>query len=93
MLGWLIQCLIVIKSILTPWNRAQMKWISVLWDSMATACEDEASYKKAYYRIKNYYRNNKPKIRRCKTDAARAEYTKRMQLLDSFIFQLEKELF
>ena len=67
--------------------------ISVLWDSMATACEDEASYKKAYYRIKNYYRNNKPKIRRCKTDAARAEYTKRMQLLDSFIFQLEKELF
>ena len=67
--------------------------ISVLWDSMATACEDEASYKKAYYRITNYYRNNKPKIRRCKTDAARAEYTKRMQLLDSFIFQLEKELF
>ena len=67
--------------------------ISVLWDSMATACEDEASYKKPYYRIKNYYRNNKPKIRRCKTDAARAEYTKRMQLLDSFIFQLEKELF
>lgn len=67
--------------------------ISVLWDSMATACEDEASYKKAYYRIKNYYRINKPKIRRCKTDAARAEYTKRMQLLESYIFQLEKELF
>ncbi len=67
--------------------------ISVVWDSMATACEDEASYKKAYYRIKNYYRINKPKIRRCKTDAARAEYTKRMQLLDSYINQLEKELF
>ncbi len=29
MLGWLIQCLIVIKSILTPWNRAQMKWIDL----------------------------------------------------------------
>lgn len=67
--------------------------ISVLWDSMATACEDEASYKKAYYRIKSYYRNNKPKIRRCKTDAARTEYTKRMQLLENFISQLEKELF
>lgn len=67
--------------------------ISVLWDSMATANEDEASYKKAYYRIKNFYRINKPKIRRCKTDAARAEYTKRMQLLEGFIAQLEKELF
>lgn len=67
--------------------------IGLLWDSMATACEDEASYKKAYYRIKNYYRINKPKIRRCKTDAARAEYAKRMQMIESFIFQLEKELF
>ncbi|MBQ7706329.1 MAG: HD domain-containing protein [Lachnospiraceae bacterium] len=67
--------------------------VSVIWDAMATACKDEASYKKAYYRIKNYYRINKPKIRRCKTDAARAEYTKRMQLLDSYINQLEKELF
>lgn len=67
--------------------------VSVLWDSMATACEDDPTYKKAYYRIKSYYRNNKPKIRRCKTDAARAEYTKRMQMLDNFILQLEKELF
>ena len=67
--------------------------VGVLWDAMATAIEDEASYKKAYYRIKNYYRINKPKIRRCKTDAARAEWTKRMQLIESYIFQLEKELF
>jgi uncharacterized protein len=67
--------------------------VSVLWDAMATACEEEPNYKKAYYRIKNYYRINKPKIRRCKTDAARAEYTKRMQMLESYITQLEKELF
>lgn len=67
--------------------------IGILWDAMATACEDEASYKKAYYRIKNYYRINKPKIRRCKTDAGRAEYAKRMQMIESYIFQLEKELF
>lgn len=67
--------------------------VSVLWDSMATALEDEASYKRAYYRIKNFYRINKPKIRRCKTDAGRVEYNKRMQLLEEFIFQLEKELF
>lgn len=67
--------------------------VSILWDAMATACEDEASYKKAYYRVKNYYRINKPKIRRCKTDAARAEYTKRMQLIETYLTQLEKELF
>ena len=67
--------------------------VSVLWDSMATALEDDASYKRAYYRIKNFYRINKPKIRRCKTDAGRVEYNKRMQLLEEFIFQLEKELF
>ena len=67
--------------------------ISVLWDSMATAIEDEASYKRAYYRIKNFYKINKPKIKRCKTEAGRLEYSKRMQLLEDFIFQLEKELF
>ena len=48
--------------------------ISVLWDSMATAIEDEASYKRAYYRIKNFYKINKPKIKRCKTEAGRLEY-------------------
>ena len=67
--------------------------ISVWWDSMATAIEDEASYKRAYYRIKNFYKINKPKIKRCKTEAGRLEYSKRMQLLEDFIFQLEKELF
>ncbi|MBR6171984.1 MAG: HD domain-containing protein [Eubacterium sp.] len=67
--------------------------IGVMWDCMATALEDEASYKRAYYKIKEYYRTNKPKIRRCKTDAGRAEYTKRMQAIEAFIYQLEKELF
>ncbi len=67
--------------------------IGILWDAMATAIEDEASYKRAYYRIKNYYRINKPKIRRCKTDAGRTEYTKRMQFIENFIYELERELF
>lgn len=67
--------------------------LSVIWDAMATACEDEASYKKAYYRIKNYYRINRPKIRRCKTDAARAEYERRMKAIEDFLFELERELF
>ena len=67
--------------------------LGIMWDCMATALEDEASYKRAYYRIKEYYRINKPKIRRCKTDAGRAEYTKRMQAIEAYIYQLEKELF
>lgn len=67
--------------------------ISVLWDSMATACEDEANYKKAYYRIKEFYQGNKPKIRRCKTEVARLEFDRRMHLLEDFISQLERELF
>ena len=67
--------------------------IGIMWDCMATALEDEASYKRAYYRIKNFYRQNKPKIKRCKTDAGRTEYTKRMQLIENYIYQLEKELF
>ena len=67
--------------------------VGSLWDAMATAQEDETSYKRAYYRIKNFYRINKPKIKRCKTDAGRVEYNKRMQLIEEFIFQLEKELF
>ena len=67
--------------------------VGIMWDCMATALEDEASYKRAYYRIKDYYRKNKPKIRRAKTDAARTEYQKRMQIIEQYIFQLERELF
>ena len=67
--------------------------LSVVWDCMATACEDEATYKKSYYRIKNFYRINRPKIRRCKTDAARAEYEHRMKAIEDFLSELERELF
>ena len=67
--------------------------VSVLWDSMATAAEEDASYKKAYQRIKNFYRVNKPKIRRCKTNAGRREYEKRMDIIEKFLEELEKELY
>ena len=67
--------------------------VGVMWDCMATALEDDASYKRAYYRIKEYYRKNKPKISRCKTDTARNEYNKRMQLIENYLYQLERELF
>lgn len=67
--------------------------VSVLWDSMATACEENANYKKAYYRIKEFYKGNRPKVRRCKTEVARLEFNRRMNMLESFLTQLEKELF
>lgn len=67
--------------------------VSVLWDSMATACEDNANYKKAYYRIKQFYKGNRPKVCRCKTEVARLEFNRRMNTLEAFLVQLEKELF
>lgn len=67
--------------------------ISVLWDSMATACEEEANYRKAYNRIKSFYTGNRPKIRRCKTEVARLEFGRRLKLLEDFLTQLERELF
>ena len=67
--------------------------LGIMRDCMETAVEDEASYKRAYYKIKDFYRTNKPKIKRCKTETARAEYVKRMQLIESYIYQIEKELF
>ncbi len=67
--------------------------IGVMWNCMAVSQEDEASYKKAYYKIKEYYRISRPKIRNCKTDAGRMEYSKRMQAVEAFIYQMEKELF
>ena len=66
--------------------------LGIMWDCMATALDDEASYKRAYYRIKEYYRINKPKIRRCNTEAGRTAYTKRTQEIEAYIYQLEKEL-
>ena len=67
--------------------------VGILRDAMITATEDEASYKRAYYKVKDFYRQNKPLIRCCQTEAAKTEYSKRMQLLESFIYQAERELF
>lgn len=67
--------------------------ISVLWDAMATAEHDNASYKMAYNRIQRYYQINLPKIKRAKTAVARSEYEKRMKLIRMYLDQLEKELY
>ncbi len=67
--------------------------VGIMKDCMLTAVESDASYKRAYYRIKDFYRQNKPLVRCCKTETARTEFTKRMQLIENYIYQLEKEIF
>lgn len=69
--------------------------VGVLWDAMATAVMlgDEASYKKAYARIRQYYKINMPKRSRAKTKAGKREYQRRMDFVQNFIAELERELF
>ena len=67
--------------------------VGIMMDCMLAAMDSEASYKRAYYRIKDVYRKSKPRVACCKTETGRTEYLKRMQLIENYIFQLEKELF
>lgn len=69
--------------------------IGILWDAMATATTlgDQASYKQAYARIRQYYKINTPKRSRAKTPEGKREYQKRMDFVQSFITELERELF
>ena len=69
--------------------------VGVLWDAMATAVTlgDEASYKKAYARVRQYYKINMPKRVRAKTTEGKREYQRRMDFVQSFITELERELF
>ena len=84
-----LECKIVMDSVLLD----EVGAVGIMRDCMVTADEEDATYKKAYYRIKEFYRQNKPLIRCCKTEAARTEYSKRMQLIEGYIYQLEKEIF
>ena len=67
--------------------------VGIMSDCMMVALEDEASYKRAYYQIKGCYRDLKNKSAICKTETGRTEFMKRLQMMESFIFQLERELF
>lgn len=69
--------------------------IGVLWDAMATATGmgDQASYKRAYARIRQFYKINMPKRSRAKTPEGKREYQRRMDFVQSFIAELERELF
>ena len=84
-----IECKVVMDAIILD----EIGAISVLWDAMAVAVTDEATYKKAYYRIKNFYRINRAKIRHLKTDVAKKEFEHRLKTIEDFLAELERELF
>ena len=69
--------------------------IGILWDAMATATTlgEDASYKKAYARIRQYLKINIPKRSRAKTVEGKREYQRRMDFIQTFITELERELF
>lgn len=66
---------------------------SIIWDAMATACGDNPSYIKAYQRIKKYTQDIKRKERYLKTDTGKKFYRGKIDFIDSFIKELEFELF
>ncbi|MCR5544094.1 MAG: HD domain-containing protein [Eubacterium sp.] len=84
-----LECCIVMDADLLD----EMGAIGIMSDCMEAGLDDEASYKRAYYKIKEAYRQDKPKYSWCKTETGRTEFAKRMQLVESFIYQLERELF
>ena len=67
--------------------------VGILWDAMATACGEQPSYKRAYTRTRQFYKMNLPKKVRAKTAEGRKEYQRRMDAIEAFINELERELF
>ena len=67
--------------------------VGILCNCMSIAAENESSYKRAYYKIKEFYRTYKPKLSQCKTETGRTEFGKRLQFIENYIYQLERELF
>lgn len=66
--------------------------LSIIWDSMAAACEPDASYKKAYYHIIKYSDKIKKNKILLRTESGRKFYEEKIKFIDSFIKELEQEL-
>ncbi len=66
--------------------------ISIIWDAMASAYEDQPSYLKAYHRIKRFTSEIKEKQQQLKTATGKKYYQKKIEFIDGFIWELGHEL-
>ncbi|MCG8513417.1 MAG: HD domain-containing protein [Halanaerobiales bacterium] len=66
--------------------------ISIIWDAMASAYEDQPSYLKAYHRIKRFTLEIKEKQQQLKTATGKRYYQKKIEFIDGFIRELGHEL-
>ena len=67
--------------------------VSIIWDAMATMCEDAPSYLKAYERIKKYSSKIKQNKKLLRTETGKKYYNNRVKFIYEFIEELEFELF
>lgn len=66
--------------------------LSILWDAMAAALEQVASYKKAYERIIEYTNQIKQRVTLLRTETGLRFYHERIKVIDHFLDNLEYEL-
>jgi len=66
--------------------------ISIVWDAMATTYEQDASYWKAYQRIKQYTEQIKQRKKLLRTETGLRYYCDRINVIDAFLNDFEYEL-
>ncbi|MEW6228845.1 MAG: HD domain-containing protein [Bacillota bacterium] len=66
--------------------------ISIAWDCMATAYEENPTYQKAYERIRRYFEKSKERGTLLKTNAGRRFYQERLEFIQNFMANFEYEL-
>lgn len=66
--------------------------LSIIWDAMAVAYEQEANYNIVYQRIKEYTKELKERAILLRTETGLKFYLERIKLIDDFLVNMEYEL-